>query len=92
MPISCLVTSQSIEEGRSLFAKPPTKNWSEFERYLLWLSSEMKAEFKEDITKVLINNHWNVEEGSKLFIRVNHQDVLKEFVEATLSPFDLKGH
>lgn len=73
----CYVTNDDIASPRVLHGSA-SASWPEGAR-LMWDISSPLDEFSS-AAQYLLANGWSLEPGAKLFVQVNHSDVLREFV------------
>ena len=74
---SCFVTDNDITEPRTLISSPDMK-WPNGTRLMWDIASELDT--SQPFAHYLIEHGWKVPKGSRLFIQVNHSEVLNEFV------------
>jgi hypothetical protein len=77
--VSCFVTNEDVAEARTLIGLPDP-GWSNGTRLMWEIASAL--DFTTPFAHHLVENGWNLKEGSKLFVQANHSEVLKEFVSA----------
>lgn len=89
--ISCFIQPDGVarEDMRTLFCQPRS-SWSNFERQLFEIATEPHPEFQPYIVGHLFQNGWTIEPGARLFLRVFHPQILKEFIDAVLNPLNLR--
>lgn len=82
--IACYVTGDDVANPRVLHGAP-LQGWSESAR-LMW---EIASPIDETgpAARFLLSNGWSIERSAKLFVQVNHSDVLKEFARMAASHF-----
>jgi len=81
--ISCLITDEDLICPRGLFNEIQP-NWSE-EAVLMYnmaSSLEINSLFSSSLKEI----GWTVPFGSKMFVQVNHSEVLDEFIQIILDP------
>jgi hypothetical protein len=83
--IACFVTSDDVANPRVLHGAP-LPGWTE-SAHLMW---EVASPIDEGgaAARFLLSNGWSIERNAKLFLQVNHSDVLKEFVRVAVSSFN----
>lgn len=82
--IACFVTSDDVANPRVLHGVP-LPEWTESAR-LMW---DVASPIDESgpAARFLLSNGWSIERNAKLFVQVNHSDVLKEFARMAASHF-----
>ena len=82
--IACFVTSDDVANPRVLHGVP-LPEWMESAR-LMW---DVASPIDESgpAARFLLSNGWSIERNAKLFVQVNHSDVLKEFARMAASHF-----
>ena len=81
--ISCYVTQKHIDNPRQLFSTKRT-DWDKATNFMFNISSGIKIQ--EIPPTVFIKKNWNVEEThniTKLFVQINHPDLLREVTDLT---------
>jgi len=82
--ISCFVTDEDIANPRALVASP-REVWTKGATLMWNIASE--ADEQGPFGRYLLQQGWSIEKKSRLFVQVNHSDVLKEFVRLAGSHF-----
>jgi CHAT domain len=82
--IACFVTNDDIADPRSLLGAPAS-SWSDGARLMWDVASPLNE--SSPAAHYLLAHGWSIEPKAKLFIQVNHSDVLKEFVRIAASYF-----
>ena len=82
--ISCFVTDEDIANPRALVASP-REAWPEGATLMWNIASEVDEQ--GPFGRYLLQQGWSIEKNSRLFVQVNHSDVLKEFVKLVSSHF-----
>jgi hypothetical protein len=82
--VTCFVTDVDIADPRTLVGVPQP-SWSSGARLMWEIASELDE--TSPFTGYLLDLGWLIEPGAKLFVQVNHSDVLKEFVKVAGSHF-----
>lgn len=82
--ISCYVTDEDIAEPRVL-TKAPLASWTKGAR-LMWESAS-EIDENSPFARYLLSEGWSLETGARLFVQVNHSDVLQEFIRIAGSHF-----
>lgn len=77
--VSCFVTDENIAEPRMLVALPQP-SWGAGARLMFEIASPLDE--REELASQLLSQGWTIEPGAKLFVQVNHSEVLGEFVRA----------
>lgn len=80
--ISCFVTSSDIADPRVLWASPQ-QNWSSGARLMFDIATPIDE--RGALGRSLLAKGWEIEEGARLFVQVNHSAVLEEFMRAVES-------
>lgn len=81
--VSCFVTNQNIVHPRKLFDVPETE-WSDGARLMFNMASSIGQD--SVFTRFLLELGWTMPAKPKLFVQVNHTEVLEEFIRVVLSP------
>ncbi|HEX2210656.1 MAG TPA: VWA domain-containing protein, partial [Longimicrobium sp.] len=86
--VSCFVTDRDVTAPRTLFqaAQP---GWSEGARLMFDLATPAGPE--NPFVHPLLRQGWTVPQGARLFVQVNHSEVLEEFVRGLLGYLDATG-
>ncbi len=80
--ISCFVTDDDVVDPRVLVGMPqPT--WSSGARLMFEIASPVEE--RGPFARYLLGQGWAIEPGARLFVQVNHSDVLEEFIRVTRS-------
>lgn len=82
--VACFVTSDDIASPRVLHGSP-LSNWTESARFMWDIASPIDE--SGPAARFLLSNGWAIERNAKLFVQVNHSDVLKEFARVAASHF-----
>lgn len=82
--VTCFVTDVDIADPRTLVGTPQP-SWSSGARLMWEIASELDE--ASPFTSYLLDQGWLIEPGARLFVQVNHSDVLKEFVRMAGSQF-----
>jgi len=86
--ISCFVTDEDIADPRALVATP-RETWTKGAKMMWDIASELDEQ--GPFGRYLLQQGWSIEQKSRLFVQVNHSDVLKEFVRIAGSHFTSKN-
>jgi hypothetical protein len=81
--ISCFVTDQDIAEPRHLFDSPIVQ-WNAGAKLMFNMASSIDK--SSVFTRFLSELGWKMPSKPKLFVQVNHSEVLDEFIRVVLSP------
>jgi von Willebrand factor type A domain len=81
--ISCFVTNQDIAEPRHLFDSPIVQ-WNDGAKLMFNMASSIDK--SSVFTRFLSELGWKMPSKPKLFVQVNHSEVLDEFIRVVLSP------
>jgi hypothetical protein len=82
--ISCFVTDEDIADPKTLVAIPK-EAWTAGATLMWTAASEIDEQ--GPFSRYLLQQGWSMEKHAKLFVQVNHSDVLKEFVRLAGSHF-----
>lgn len=80
--ISCLITDKDIARPKRLYNSYES-NWNEGAKLLFMNASRINS--NSDFEGYLVSRGWEIPSQSKLFIQVNHSEVLKEFTDLVFS-------
>lgn len=80
--VSCFISDQDIADPRVLLNKADPQ-WGPEAQLMFNLSSTMGD--LPEVRRYLLQKSWTIYPNPKLFVQLNHSDVLKEFVQVTLS-------
>jgi von Willebrand factor type A domain len=83
--VSCFITNLDIADPRKLFAEPES-HWSKEARLMFDMASNI--EDGSDFAQFLMKKGWTISPQGKLFVQLNHSDILEEFISVVLSPLD----
>ena len=86
--IACFVTEGDISDPRILVGTP-IPSWPDGARLMWDIASPLDE--SSAAAHYLLDHGWSIESGAKLFVQVNHSDVLKEFVRVAASYFSQEG-
>ncbi len=81
--VSCFVTNQDIADPRTLFSEPETY-WRKDAQLMFNMASLIEE--NSDFTRFLLNKGWTIRPNAKLFVQLNHSDILEEFIGVVISP------
>ncbi|MEH1826707.1 MAG: VWA domain-containing protein [Nostoc sp.] len=81
--ISCFVTDRDIAEPRYLF-DTPVPQWNDGAKLMFNMASSIDR--GSVFTRFLLELGWKMPSEPKLFVQVNHSEVLDEFIRVVLSP------
>lgn len=82
--VTCFVTDQDVAEARLLVGEPRPL-WSEGARLMWEIASPLDE--SSEAARYLLGHGWLLEPNAKMFVQVNHSDVLKEFVRVAGTSF-----
>ena len=85
--VSCFVTNQDITHPRRLFDSPELQ-WSDGAKLMFNMASSIDE--NSVFTRFLQEIGWKVPPQPKLFVQVNHSDIMNEFIQVVLSPLKEK--
>jgi hypothetical protein len=77
--VSCFVTDQDIAEPRALVAARQP-HWTAGAGLMFEIASTIDEQ--DPHARALLGHGWTIEPGARLFVQVNHSEVLAEFVRA----------
>ncbi len=86
--ISCFVTDQDITEPRRLFDAPASQ-WNDGAKLMFNMASSIDR--NSVFTRFLLELGWKMPSEPKLFVQVNHSEVLDEFIRVVLSPLKARN-
>lgn len=81
--ISCYVTSKDIADPRILLGTAD-ENWPSGAKLMFDVASQLDE--SSEFAGYLLRHGWTIERNAKMFVQINHSDVLEEFVSAVGSP------
>jgi len=82
---SCFVTDQDIANPRILYGKPEAQ-WNNGAKLMFDMASIVKDD--SEYVSFLLNKGWKINPQARLFVQVNHSEVLEEFIRVVLSPLE----
>lgn len=82
--IACYVTNDDIADPRTLHGSP-LPHWAAGAKLMWDIASPIDE--SGPAARLLLSNGWSIEQNARLFVQVNHSDVLKEFVRVATSHF-----
>lgn len=82
--VGCFVTKEDIADPRALVSSSKP-SWSSGAKLMWDISSEIDE--TGSFARYLLTQGWSIEPKARLFVQVNHSDVLKEFVKIAGSHF-----
>lgn len=82
--VGCFVTKEDIADPRALVSSSQS-SWSSGAKLMWDISSEIDE--TGSFARYLLTQGWSIEPKARLFVQVNHSDVLKEFVKIAGSHF-----
>ena len=85
--LSCFVTDEDIAKPKVMFGKPE-ESWNKGAKLMFDVASEAKEDL--DSIKFLMEKGWTIHPNAKLFVQVNHSDILEEFTRTVLNPLEEK--
>lgn len=81
--VSCFVTDRDVADPRTLYGQPLEK-WPDGARQMFDVASELPDD--SELSSFLLRKGWTIEPKARLFVQLNHTDVLNEFVDVLLLP------
>jgi hypothetical protein len=82
--VSCFVTDADIADPRVVVGSP-SNSWPDGARLMWDIASPLDE--STPAAQYLLAQGWSIEQNAKLFVQVNHSDVLKEFVRVAATYF-----
>lgn len=86
--VACFVTDADIADPRVLLGTP-LNSWPDGARLMWDIASPLDE--STPAAHYLLAQGWSIEPNAKLFVQVNHSDVLKEFVRVAASYFSTEA-
>ncbi|MGA7193190.1 MAG: vWA domain-containing protein [Anaerolineales bacterium] len=83
--ISCFVTDNNVANPKILFSKP-SNGWGEGAKLMFDMASPINKD--SSFGKFLLEKGWQIEDEGKLFVQVNHSEVMEEFIRVIVSPLE----
>lgn len=83
--VSCFVIDQDIANPRALFGRSEP-GWSKAARLMFSMASTVKP--NSDFAEFLLERGWTIQKNAKLFVQLNHSEILEEFIQVVLSPLE----
>lgn len=80
--LACYVTNDDIADPRTLYGLP-APNWPAGARLMWDIASPIEE--TGPAARLLLSHGWSIEQNARLFVQVNHSDVLKEFARVAMS-------
>lgn len=80
--VSCFINNEDTANPRVLLNAADSR-WGQEAKLMFELSSEMGD--LPEVRRYLLEHNWTLYPQPKLFVQLNHSDVLREFVQVTLS-------
>lgn len=81
--VSCFVTNHDVADPRTLYGQP-LANWPEEARLMFDVASELPDD--SELSSFLLKKGWIIQPKARLFVQLNHTDVLNEFVDVLMLP------
>jgi hypothetical protein len=82
--VACYVTNDDIADPRTLHGSP-MPNWSAGAKLMWDIASPIDE--SGPAARLLLSHGWSIDQNARLFVQVNHSDVLKEFARVATSHF-----
>jgi hypothetical protein len=82
--VSCFVTDADLVDPRVVVGAP-LPSWPEAARLMWDIASPLDE--SSSAAQYLLAQNWSIEQNARLFVQVNHSDVLKEFMRVAASYF-----
>ena len=86
--ISCYVTDDDVARPRTLFGQEQLA-WGPGARKMFEMASPVDEQ--SDFARFLLKKGWTLYPQAKLFVQLNHSDILEEFIRVVLSPLEERG-
>lgn len=83
--VSCFVTDQDIANPRTLLGKEDTQ-LSRGAQLMFDMASAVQGDFQ--YAKFLLKKGWTIYPEAKLFVQLNHSEILEEFIQVIVSPLE----
>ena len=77
--VSCYVTNADVADPRMLLGRPD-EHWDAGARLMFDAASPLDE--SGEFASYLLRHGWAIERDAKMFVQINHSDVLEEFVSA----------
>ncbi len=81
--ICCFVTSTDIADPRRLYGEAEP-GWAAEARLMFDCASQLEED--SDFARFLVHKGWAIDPGARMFVQLNHSDVLEEFMSVALAP------
>jgi hypothetical protein len=82
--VTCFVSADDVLEPHVLYAQE-RQHWSDGARLMFAAASPMDDQ--SSVARELLARGWHIEPGAKLFIQINHSELLREFTDAITTSF-----
>ena len=83
--VSCFVTDQDIANPRTLLGSADPQ-WSRGARLMFDMASDAQVDFQ--YANFLLKKGWTIYPEAKLFVQLNHSEILEEFIQVIVSPLE----
>jgi len=83
--VSCFVTNQDIANPRALLGKAASQ-WSNGAQLMFDMASPVQVDFQ--FAQFLLKKGWTIYPEARLFVQLNHSEILEEFIQVILSPLE----
>jgi len=83
--VSCFVTDNDIANPRILLGSPESE-WSDGAKLMFNMASTIEEDSK--FARFLLKKGWKINPHGRLFVQVNHSEILQEFIQVILSPLE----
>jgi hypothetical protein len=80
---SCFVTNHDVADPRTLYGEP-LASWESGAR--LMFDGATKLPQESGLARFLLKKGWVIQPEARIFVQLNHADVLNEFMEVLLLP------
>ena len=81
--VSCFVTDHDVADPRTLYGQP-LEIWPEGARLMFDAASELPE--ASELSSFLLKKGWTIQPKARLFVQLNHTDVINEFVDVLILP------
>lgn len=86
--VSCFVGGQDVANPRVLYGIEQT-GWDEGAKHMFRLASPLDP--RSGFADYLLRHGWGLQPGARLFVQVNHSEVLEEFMRVVMTPLGTTG-
>ena len=83
--VSCFVTDKNVVNPKILFSEA-ANGWGDGAKLMFDMASTIKKD--SSFAKFLLEKDWQMGNEGKLFVQVNHSEVMEEFIRVIVSPME----